>query len=364
MRSRRQLAEALGAWLKTITRDQRWCILINADPDAMGAAAALARLMHGRARDVDIRRINEITRPDNLAMMRYLRLDVQPWAPGLQDAYTHFAIVDSQPHHNAAFRGIPFSAIIDHHALPRPEQAPTPPPAFRDIRPGIGATCTLLTGYLQALGIRPTPRLATALLLGIRTDTAAFERGGSEDDLAAYQWLSRKADPVLQRRILRSEYLRAWLPLFSRAFQDLRDCRGAGAHAFLGVVTSPDLLVAIADFFTRVHGLKWIAVSGIAKRTVVVIFRGDGSRDIGRMADACFHDVGSGGGHRTLGRAEFPLAAVPAGTDPGDFVQQRLQTRKLRPLARRADETDENADDAGDDGTDNGTGDDPEEGGA
>ena len=175
------------------------------------------------------------------------------------------------------------------------------------------------------------PRLATALLYGIRTDTAAFERSGGEDDLRAYQWLSHHADTGLLRRIIRSEYLRAWLPLFSRAFRTLTDCRGGGAHATLNEINSADLLVAIADFFTRVHGLKWIAVSGIVDKTVIVIFRGDGGRDIGRLADACFYDVGTAGGHRNLGRAEFPLSAVPEGVKPADFVQQRLQTRKLRP---------------------------------
>ena len=144
------------------------------------------------------------------------------------------------------------------------------------------------------------------------------------------------------RRIIRSEYLRAWLPLFSRAFRSLRDCRG-GAMVWLNEVDSADLLVAVADFFTRVHGLKWIAVCGVVEKTVVVIFRGDGSRDIGRLADACFYDVGSAGGHRNLGRAEFPLAAIPAGTKPADFIFQRLHSRKLRPVTASAAPLAENA---------------------
>ena len=106
---------------------------------------------------------------------------------------------------------------------------------------------------------------------------------------------------------------------------------------------SADLLVAVADFFTRVHGLKWIAVCGVVEKTVVVIFRGDGSRDIGRLADACFYDVGSAGGHRNLGRAEFPLAAIPAGTKPADFIFQRLHSRKLRPVTASAAPLAENA---------------------
>lgn len=387
----------MRAWRRSLTKDQRWCILITADPDALASALALKRIMQTRVRSVDIARTNEVTRPDNLAMIRYLRIPARQWQPEKAASYTHFAIVDSQPSHNPAYYSIKFDVIIDHHP-PKPlppeaaasaapaegktagkaaeakaapaegknegksvgktveaktvpveskaaktpegkaaEAAPeteTPPhtPALVDIRPAFGATSTMMTRYLQGLRISPSPHLATALLYGIRTDTAAFERSGGEDDLRAYQWLSRFADTSILRRIIRSEYLRAWLPLFSRAFRSLRDCRGGGVQAWLNEVDTGDLLVAVADFFTRVHGLKWVAVSGIVDKKVIVIFRGDGSRDIGRLADACFHDVGSAGGHRTLGRAEFPLSAVTPGMKPADFVQHRLMSRKLRPL--------------------------------
>ena len=349
---------AMREWRRSLAKDQRWCILITADPDALASALALKRIMQTRVRSVDIARTNEVTRPDNLAMIRYLRIPARQWQPEKAASYTNFAIVDSQPSHNPAYFAIPFDVIIDHHPpkpLPPEAAAPTPSgksaengapdadaapaeiappraPALVDIRPGFGATSTMMTRYLQGLRISPSPHLATALLYGIRTDTAAFERSGGEDDLRAYQWLSRFADTGILRRIIRSEYLRAWLPLFSRAFRSLRDCRGGGVQAWLNEVDTGDLLVAVADFFTRVHGLKWVAVSGIVGKKVIVIFRGDGSRDIGRLADACFHDVGSAGGHRTLGRAEFPLSAVTPGMKPADFVQHRLMSRKLRPL--------------------------------
>lgn len=321
---------AFRQWRLSLNRDGRWCILINADPDALASALALKRIMHTRTQAVDIMRINEVTRPDNLAMVRYLRIPVKPWQPERAASYEHFAMVDSQPAHHPAFAGLVFDLIIDHHPF-TDLTGLLAPDAFCDIRPDVGATSSMMTRFLQALRLRPGPLLATALLYGIRTDTGAFERSGSEEDLRAYQWLSHHADANLLRRISRSEYLRAWLPFFSRAFRSLVDCRGGGAYASLNDIKSADLLVSVADFFTRVHGLKWIAVSGIVGKTIIVIFRGDGSRDIGRFADACFYDVGTAGGHRNMGRAEFPLAAVPAGIRPADFVHQRLMTRKLRP---------------------------------
>ena len=325
----------LQKWRAGLCKDDRWCILINADPDALASALALKRIMVHKVHSVEIARINEVTRPDNLAMIRYLNIPVIAWKPENAGQYTRYAMVDSQPHHSKAYQGLHFDCIIDHHPLPRAVPNITAcaiagPTILRDIRPGMGATSTMMARYLKALHMRPGPRLATALLYGIRTDTAAFERSGGEDDFRAYQWLSRHADNSLLRRILRSEYLREWLPLFSRAFRSL----AGGAFASLNEVNSADLLVAVADFFTRVHGLRWIAVSGVVDKTVIVIFRGDGGRDIGRLADACFHDVGVAGGHRNLARAEFPLSAVPEGVRPGEFVLKRLETRKLRPKAK------------------------------
>lgn len=315
-------------WRQHLQKDERWAILISADPDALASAMALKRIMLNKVRSADICRINEVTRPDNLAMIRYLRIPVRPWQEEKASQYNHFAIIDSQPAHSPAFAGRTYDLVIDHH--PQTDLTGlTSQDALLDIR-ALGAVSSMMTRYLQGLRINPGPLLATALLYGIRTDTRSFERSGSEEDLRAYQWLFRHADSGILRRIVRSEYLPEWLPLFARAFRSLVNCKG-GAYAALSDVDNADLLVAVADFFTKVHGLRWIAVSAKVGKTVVVIFRGDGSRDIGRLADACFHDVGSAGGHRSMGRAEFPVSAVPEGVRPRDFVFHRLQTRKLRP---------------------------------
>jgi hypothetical protein len=82
--------------------------------------------------------------------------------------------------------------------------------------------------------------------------------------------------------------------------------------------------VGIADFFTRIHGLKWVAVCGEYADTVVVIFRGDGTRNIGRFAAERFQSLGSAGGHRTLARAEFPHNHIPEGIKTQAFVLKRL----------------------------------------
>ncbi len=313
------------AWAGSLPKDESWCILISADPDAMGAAMALKRIMAMKRREICIASINTITRPDNLAMIRYLRIPLVTWKPEMRDTFKRFAIIDSQPHHSPLFADIPFSLIIDHHPSP---DGYCHYADYTDIRPNYGATCTMMHEYLKSLNIRPGKLLATAMLYGIRSDTAAFERSGAEADFRAYQWLSKLSDAALLRRIIRSEYLPEWLPLFSHAFRSLRSC-SKGAHAHVGKVKSSDMLVAIADFFTRVHGLRWVAVSGIINETLVVILRSDGSSNIGAVAQRHFGNVGSAGGHRTMGRAEIPLEAI-GDVNVADYVFNKLKPKHKR----------------------------------
>lgn len=336
----RKLDAQLAALQQLLRREDNWLILINADPDAMGGAVALQRLIRHRVHTVTIASINEVTRPDNLSMIRYLRLPIVRWQPVLSRGFQRFAIVDSQPSHSPAFDDVDFSVIIDHHPLSeQPHAAP-----FQDIRPEYGATSTLMTEYLYNAGIRPGRRLATALQYGIRTDTNTFGRHTSEVDLRAYHHLTRFGDPLLLNRIMRSEYLPQWLPCFSRAVDALRPC-GRGHYTSLGEVESPDLLVVVADFFLKVHGLRWVAVCGVYAGTVVVIFRGGlGVVDLGSIASLAFGDVGSGGGHRTMARAEFSVQALD-GEALDSFTCRRIQTaasaRRSRP---RAGETSKSSD--------------------
>lgn len=314
--------------LDLFCRDDAWLILVNADPDAMASAMALKRIMSHKVTDVEIARINEITRPDNLAMIRGVHLHMLPYDPAMKSMFSRFAIVDSQPHHSPQFQDITFSLIIDHHPVPETPAVA----AYADIRPDYGANSTILTEYLYNLRIRPGKLLATALLYGIKSDTASFTRKFCDTDLRAYHYLSKFGDQALLSRIARSEFHRRWLPFFAKACLNLH-AAGSGQFVYIGKVENPDILVVIADFLTRVYEFRWVAVSGLYGDTVVVIYRGDGARDIGRTASLQFSDIGSAGGHRSLARAEFPASAAE-GADLELFTYKRVLANPRRKPAR------------------------------
>lgn len=321
--------------LEMTNKDQKWLILISADPDAMASAMALRRILKHKDAAADITAINKIARPDNLAMIRYTRLHMLPFKPSMLKKYTHFAVVDSQPAHHQEFDAVKFNIIIDHHPLvTAPETA-----ALQDIRPEYGATCTMMTEYLYNLGMRPGVRLATALQFGIRTDTLAFQRNTSEVDMRAYQFLNKFADASLLQRIMSREFHLDWLYYFAKGINNLRKVGRGGYFIFMDKVESPDILVLLADFFMRVYEVRWVAMAGIYERQVVISLRSDGmTMDVGRLSALLFNDLGSAGGHKSMARAEFPISATEGSKNLEDFIFKKLQVKLPPPEAHTVPE--------------------------
>ena len=295
-------SERLRRLLALFSREDRLLILINADPDAMASAMALKRLLWRQVAATCIAHVNTISRPDNLAMIRLLKLDLVPVQKVARDQFTRFAVLDSQPGHHQAFEGINFDVIIDHHP-PTGAKA-----SFVDIRPEYGAASTIMTQYLRAAKIKPSVRLATALFYGIKTDTSDFERKALIDDVNAFQFLFHYVNIHIARRIEQAELTLHSLKYYRIAMEEMR-VRKQRIQVHLGAVTNSDICVSIADFFMRIHDIVWAVVSGVCQGRLIIIVRNDGLRkDAGKLLGRSFSQMGTAGGHKTMARAEIPVA--------------------------------------------------------
>ncbi len=312
--------EVLAKINALLQSDEKWLILINADPDAMAGAMALKKLITKSVKLVDIASINILSRPDNIAMVKLLSISMLQFDKEMLKNYNRFAIIDSQPHHSPHFQDIKFDIIIDHHPV---TEASVLDSAVNLLLPKLGTSSSLMTELLYNARIRIPKKLATALQFGIRSDTASFGRASTEVDLRAYHYLSKFAEHNLLLQILRSEYIPEWLPYFALAIEKIKKCE-SGNCCFLNEVKTPDMLVAIADFFQKVHGIKWVAISGVYQEKVIVIFRGNGSLDLGKIANKAFDHLGSAGGHPHMARAEMPLSNLEEIKDKEDFIIQSL----------------------------------------
>lgn len=302
-------AEKLNRFYDQFSGADAVLITINADPDAIASAMAIKRLLWRRVASVTISNINTITRPDNMAMVRLLDVNLIHFCKVDLQQYTKFVVVDSQPNHHESFEKIVYNVIIDHH-----DDAKIAAP-FRDIRPEYGATASIMTEYLRAAKIKPSNKLATGLFYAIKTDTANFERRAINEDMRAFQFLFKHANIHLARKIEQVDMRLDFLDDFKNAFNDHVISRNK-FFAHLGPIKNPDICVLIADFFMRFNLISWSVVSGIHNDKLIIVVRNDGSRkNAGALLASKFGKFGSAGGHRSMARAEAQLSLLAGQTD-------------------------------------------------
>ena len=297
-------SEKLRRLYAQFSSDDHVLIVFNADPDSIASAMAMKRLLWRKVSSISLSSINVISRPDNMAMVRLLGVNITHIEKLNVKRFNRFVVVDSQPSHNEAYSRIKADVVIDHH----PDTNVSAP--FHDIRPHYGATSSIMTEYLRAARIKPSAKLATGLFHAIKTDTSNFQRQTLVEDLKAFQFLFRYVNIYLARKIEQAELRFDFLKYFKIALESYRFRRGR-IYAHLGTVNTPDLCVIIADFLMRINTVSWSIVTGVYNQKLIVILRSDGIRkDAGKVAGKSFSRLGFAGGHKSAARAEIPLKEI------------------------------------------------------
>jgi nanoRNase/pAp phosphatase (c-di-AMP/oligoRNAs hydrolase) len=297
------------------------------DPDGMSSALGLRALLRRHEDDCPIISLGEVTRSENRRMAELLGLQVVRVSESELNGFRRVITVDTQP---APGESRTRYAVIDHHPVRDGYSAD-----FVDIRPEIGAAATMVTGYLRVADPRAiNPRLATALLYGIRTDTEVLRRGAAPADIEAYAFLQGIADHELLRKIGRPAFSEQGVRAVGRALAGLRK-EGDLAVAYVGALDdrTSHVLPNLADFCLAIEGVSWSAAAGIVDDELVInIRRTGGGSGAGDLAKALAEEEGKGGGHHTMARVAIALNGrspfgLEAGDDEaGDWLLERLMS--------------------------------------
>jgi nanoRNase/pAp phosphatase (c-di-AMP/oligoRNAs hydrolase) len=272
------------------------------DPDAIGSALALRELLGRNRATTPIVTFGSITRPENLAMVRLLDIQVEQISyEDLHKDGARLALVDVQPPYFEKPLGR-VDLVVDHHPKRIAFKA-----RFADLRSNYGATSTIFTEYLRAAGMEPSQRLATALVYGIKTDTLFLERGSNLADLSAFNFLYPLANKAMISRIERPALPREDLEAMGRALSRLQIENGV-AVIHLGEINREDVIPQLAEFCLQIEGVDWSVVSGLVKDRVVISVRNVGYvKSAGEIMKKLYDDIGSAGGHRAMAKAVVPL---------------------------------------------------------
>ncbi|UCD70951.1 MAG: DHH family phosphoesterase [Syntrophobacterales bacterium] len=282
--------------------EDRLLIVIKPDPDSIACSLAMKTLLLKSIKYATTAFVGEITRQENIALVKLLSIPMQRIEEIDFEEFNRMSILDGQPTHFDLPQDHHFDVIIDHHPITKGYSA-----SFQDIRPSYGSTSTIMTEYLSAARIKPSTRLSTALLYGIKTDTNNFERHTRAEDVWAFRYLFPRANKNVLRKIELSELSPEILSYFKMAFDRMKIFKDK-IFVHMGEIDHPDICVQLADFLMRVNNISWTVISSVVDDDLVIILRSDGYRkDAGKMASKLFGDLGHAGGHKSAARAEIPL---------------------------------------------------------
>jgi len=278
------------------------------DPDAIASALALQYVIETLTDTASTIVYGGIVgRAENRAMVKYLALEMQLASEVEWSTFDGTALVDSQP--GAGNNALPpdrlADIVFDHH---QPFREQTSLARHADVRLDIGASSTILAGYILAAGLEIYPELATALFYGIQTDTMGLSRGVDDSDRAMYAFLQSLMDVEGLVSIERAQVSREYFKAFARALEDAEVYNGTAVVAHLGEMHRPDMAAEMSDVLMRLQGVQWVLCSGFYNSVLLLSLRStQETPGAGVVAQDIVRDIGSAGGHGTVGGGQVPL---------------------------------------------------------
>lgn len=288
------------------------------DPDAISSAYGLKRLLEARGVKCSICYKGKIDRYAMLRFIEYLdtaviNMDDLSYMKGSDE----IILVDGQKGNANLVDLIGDEVIcIDHH--PTFEQVNY---RYADIRPDVGACASIVASYFYETNTPIDEKTATALIYGIKVDTANLSRGVSKLDLDMFYKLYWLADHEILSKLERSEIQFGDLEAYASAIQSIKIFDNIGI-AHTGQNCPEQLIASISDFMLALSELDCSIVYSIRKDGIKLSIRScDVSIDSGNLANIALKGIGSGGGHATMAGGFVPY--------PEDMVSVNMFVREI-----------------------------------
>jgi nanoRNase/pAp phosphatase (c-di-AMP/oligoRNAs hydrolase) len=281
----------------------------NPDPDAISSAVALAEIAkHANPTKLTTRIFYEgnIGHQENRTFVNLLDIKMEHLTTDALAKCTYLAMVDcpGPGSNNDVPPQTKINIVIDHHKEGKHMATQS---TFIDIRPGVGATASILTQYLQELDVPVDKRVATALLYGIRTDTKEFKRNVTPQDLSYAGFLLPLTDADLLDKIMSPSMSQETLDVIGTAIGK-RKIQSGYLFSNVGFVMNRDALPQAAEILITLEGVNTALVYGITDNAIVISARNRDIRlHIGNALSEAFGEMGDAGGHPNMGAASLPL---------------------------------------------------------
>lgn len=301
---------------------------VQPDPDSLGSMLGLAHLVETRlGLPTRLTRDGLINRAENRAMVELLDLDLERVEHVVFEPGEAVVMVDSQPNTGRhSFADVPLYAVIDHHTTP----GDLDDVAFVDVRPTLGATCTMATRYLIEQDVSIPPRVATALLYGIETEVSGYPREATPMDDGAMQFLFPLANRDILARIRNARLPHSHFEVLLQALQS-SFIHDRLIVSWVSNLPQPEQAAEVVDFMVRFEKVDWALCGGVCGNRLVLSLRTSlHGVQAGEFLRQVVGNLGKAGGHDR--RAGGFVTLADSSTKALEEAQAELLRRTLKAL--------------------------------
>lgn len=298
------------------------------DPDAISSAYGMKKLLETKGIKSTICYKGKIDRYAMLRFIEYLdtvviNMDDLSYMKGSDE----IILVDGQKGNTNLVDLIGNEVIcIDHH--PTFEQVDY---RYADIRPEIGACASIVASYFFETNTPIDEKTATALIYGIKVDTANLSRGVSKMDLDMFYRLYWMGNHEVLNKLERSEIQFDDLKAYANAIRSIKIFDNISI-AHTGENCPEPLIASISDFMLALSEIDCSIVYSIRKDGIKLSIRScDASIDSGNLANIALRGIGSGGGHATMAGGFVPY---PEEMKSLELFVQQIEERFMDELAK------------------------------
>lgn len=308
--------------LVSIVKDHRVFIQTHnyPDPDAVGAAYGLQFLLQNYGIDASIIYQGSLNKMYGLRMIDYFGILMKNADEIDLKEEDYIIIVDAQKYNKNCTDLIGDEvACIDHH--------PTMIECdykYKDVRL-VGACSTLIAEYIIESGVTPPEDVASALVYGMKMDTADFSRGVTELDAKMYYELFPYVDHHSIEKLQVNTIAFTDLQAYGAAINNINAYKRAGYACI--PFDCPDALIAIiSDFILALDLIDFSVVYSIRPGGYKFSVRSeDDNLDAGKITNQVLHSLGngSGGGHAFMAGGFLPMEEVnKLGENPRKVIEK------------------------------------------
>lgn len=299
------------------------------DPDAIASAFGLQQLLAYKGVSSSICHYGQIDSYSTNKMIECLGIEITNVnIDSHTTASDEIILVDSQKG-NSNILDLDGDEIIclDHHPIFESIQY-----RFADIRPELGACASMIAEYFIENDIPIDKNTATALLYGLKVDTANLTRSVSPLDLQMFQMLYKLSDISLLETLDHAAIKLSDLKSYANAINSIK-VFGDISFANTGAGCPEPLIASISDFMLDLAEVNFSVVYSYKDEGVKLSVRSTKALyDSGRITKAALEGFGKGGGHPAMAGGFIPYTR----DDHMDaMIPSILEMRFLKAISER-----------------------------